>query len=144
MKNMKRLFLAAIFLVFVLLLPLHASASDNNAQFVSQSVPRGNTIYYSPKWPEISRIMLADNEQVLPGATKTFSFNATAPVSPGNYNFQWRMVKEGVEYFGNLTPNMDIKVNAAPPIPGKIMIRTVNGVPEFYESVIGSLDKDEE
>jgi len=72
----------------------------------------GNAIYYSPSWPEISRIELASGEQVLPGATKTFSFNVRAPSSPGNYNFQWKMVKDGVEWFGDLSLNMSISIVA--------------------------------
>jgi hypothetical protein len=72
----------------------------------------GNAIYYSLSWPEISRIELADSEQVLPGATKTFSFNVKAPSLLGNYNFQWKMVQDGLEWFGDLTPNMSISVVA--------------------------------
>jgi len=72
----------------------------------------GNAIYYSPSWPEISRIELADSEQILPGATKIFSFNVKAPASPGNYNFQWKMVKDGVEWFGDSSLNMSISIVA--------------------------------
>lgn len=49
---------------------------------------------------------------VAPGASKTFSFPVTAPSTPGTYNFQWRMVQDGVEWFGDLTPNVSIQVDA--------------------------------
>jgi hypothetical protein len=38
--------------------------------------------------------------QVNTGAVVTFNFSATAPASPGNYAFDWRMLEEGVESFG--------------------------------------------
>jgi len=41
----------------------------------------------------------------------TFQFGITAPKTPGTYNFQWRMVHEGVAWFGPLTPNVAIDVH---------------------------------
>jgi hypothetical protein len=41
-----------------------------------------------------NRVNLASS--VAPGANYTFTFTVTAPSTPGTYNFQWRMVKEGV------------------------------------------------
>ncbi|PWU08705.1 MAG: hypothetical protein C5B50_28980 [Verrucomicrobia bacterium] len=35
------------------------------------------------------------------GANCTFTFNCTAPMTAGNYNFSWRMVQEGVQWFGD-------------------------------------------
>lgn len=49
---------------------------------------------------------------VAPGANKTFSFPITAPSTPGTYNFQWRMVQDGVEWFGDQTPNVTVQVDA--------------------------------
>jgi hypothetical protein len=49
---------------------------------------------------------------VPPGATVTFNFNATAPSTPGNYNFQWQMNYMPVERFGDVTPNVPITVLA--------------------------------
>lgn len=46
------------------------------------------------------------------GSTKTFSFNVTAPASPGSYDFQWRMVQDAVEWFGEYTPNVAVLVVA--------------------------------
>lgn len=47
---------------------------------------------------------------VTPGQTGTFNFAITAPSAPGVYNFQWRMLQENVAWFGDLTPNMAVKV----------------------------------
>jgi subtilisin family serine protease len=47
---------------------------------------------------------------VAPGSTVTFNFNAIAPTTPGNYGFQWRMIDEGQERFGDVTPNVTITV----------------------------------
>ena len=47
---------------------------------------------------------------VAPGAEVTFSFALKAPRTPGQYNFQWRMVQDGVEWFGEETPNVLITV----------------------------------
>lgn len=49
---------------------------------------------------------------VAPGASKTFSFPITAPSTPGTYNFQWRVLQDGVEWFGDLTPNVSVQVDA--------------------------------
>jgi hypothetical protein len=45
----------------------------------------------------------------------TFTVNMTAPAAPGTYNFQWRMVQESVEWFGDSTTNKAIAVNAIQP-----------------------------
>ncbi|MGE3729898.1 MAG: Ig-like domain-containing protein [Lysobacterales bacterium] len=46
------------------------------------------------------------------GQTATFNFTAQAPATPGSYNFQWRMVRDGVTWFGDVTPNIGINVQA--------------------------------
>jgi hypothetical protein len=47
---------------------------------------------------------------VAPGAEATFTFALKAPQTPGEYNFQWRMVQDGVEWFGEETPNVLVAV----------------------------------
>ena len=47
---------------------------------------------------------------IAPGQNATFNFNVTAPSTPGTYNFQWRMLEEGVEWYGGYTPNVSITV----------------------------------
>lgn len=47
---------------------------------------------------------------VPPQGTVTFKFEITAPTQSGSHNFQWRMVHEGVAWFGQVTPNVAIDV----------------------------------
>jgi hypothetical protein len=47
---------------------------------------------------------------VAPGQQVTFNFDVTAPSTPGSYNFQWRMVQDGVEWFGDHTTNVVVDV----------------------------------
>ncbi|MBZ5551796.1 MAG: hypothetical protein LAO21_03675 [Acidobacteriia bacterium] len=115
----------------------------NNAQFVSQSVPTvmvpgglyavsvtltntGTTTWNAAGNYQLgsqnpannttwgpSRVVLAAGESVPPGASKTFSFNVTAPTTPGTYNFLWQMAQNGV-WFGDVSANLVIGV-ALPP-----------------------------
>jgi RHS repeat-associated protein len=57
-----------------------------------------------------NRINLPSGSSIAPGANATFSFNVTAPTSPGTYNFQWKMVQDGVEWFGAQSANVAVKV----------------------------------
>ena len=58
------------------------------------------------------RVYLADEDSIAPSQQKTFTFTVTAPSTPGNYNFQWRMVEEAVEWFGDNTTNIVVNVTA--------------------------------
>jgi hypothetical protein len=49
---------------------------------------------------------------VPPGATAVFSFEVTAPATPGVYPFQWKMIQEGVVWFGEPTQLLQIAVAA--------------------------------
>ena len=40
------------------------------------------------------------SSEVEPSGTVTFTFNLTAPTTPGTYTTDWRMVREGVTWFG--------------------------------------------
>jgi hypothetical protein len=57
-----------------------------------------------------NRVYLPPGTSVGPGNTFTFNYTVTAPSSPGFYNFQWRMVHEGVQWFGEFTPNVVVNV----------------------------------
>jgi len=59
-----------------------------------------------------NRVNLSDTDAILPGQEKTFEFEITAPSSAGYTNFQWKLIKEGVEWFGGLTPNKTIAIGA--------------------------------
>jgi RHS repeat-associated protein len=112
----------------------------NSAQFISQSVPQtmiaGQSYSVSVTiqntgsnaWTSASNYNLgSQNAQdnttwgmgrvglpysVGSGSQVTFSFTVTAPATSGTYNFQWRMVQDGVEWFGDFTPNVVVTVNA--------------------------------
>ncbi|HEV2844339.1 MAG TPA: NBR1-Ig-like domain-containing protein [Thermoanaerobaculia bacterium] len=49
---------------------------------------------------------------VFPGEEGVFSFTVTAPATPGSYTFQWRMVQDGVEWFGATSPAVQVAVTA--------------------------------
>ncbi|MDO8638087.1 MAG: NBR1-Ig-like domain-containing protein [Candidatus Daviesbacteria bacterium] len=70
-----------------------------------------------PNWG-IGRVNLTSS--VAPGSSYPFNFTATAPSSQGTYNFQWKMVQDGVAWFGDTTPNCSINV-ASPPPPTPII-----------------------
>ena len=57
-----------------------------------------------------NRVDFSDTDTILPGQEKTFQFEITAPSSAGYNNFQWKLIKEGLEWFGELTPNIIIAV----------------------------------
>jgi RHS repeat-associated protein len=111
----------------------------NGAQFISQSVPQTMTAGQSYSvsvtmkdtgsntWTTASQYNFGsqnaqDNttwgmgrvalpSSVASGSQVTFNFTVTAPATSGTYNFQWRMVQDGVEWFGDLTPNVVVTVN---------------------------------
>ena len=139
----------------ILLLSLFTSVlwgySQNNAAFVSQSVPSavtpGQTFTVSitmrntgtTSWttsgeyklgsqnPQdnttwgTNRIYLDNSVTVNPGDEYTFTFDCTAPNTEGVYDFQWRMVQDGVEWFGDYTSNVQINVTNNP-VNGAIFI----------------------
>jgi len=104
--------------------------TGNNASFVSQVVPtleKGETITVSitmkntgtTTWtpegnfklgsqsPEdntiwgLDRVNLNVDESIAPNFEKTFTFEIVVPNSDGIYNFQWKMIQEGEEWFGS-------------------------------------------
>ena len=64
--------------------------------------PQDNATWRSP------RVALAG--PVAQNANATFNFTVTAPATPGNYNFQWKMVQDTVEWFGALSSNVVVNV----------------------------------
>jgi Bacterial Ig domain/Ig-like domain from next to BRCA1 gene len=112
----------------------------NNAQFVSQSTPttmtagecytvsvtmkntgtstwtRGGNYRLGSQHPQdnliwgLGRVDLDPSDAIAPGQSKTFTFDVMALGTPGTYNFQWRMLREHVEWFGEFTPNVMINV----------------------------------
>jgi hypothetical protein len=47
---------------------------------------------------------------VAPGQDAVVSWTLTAPATPGAYNFQWKMLNVGVEWFDELSPNVVVAV----------------------------------
>ena len=110
----------------------------NNARFVSQTVPAtmeaGKTYPISvvmknigtTDWVQdsanpyrlgddswtwgLGRVELASGETISPNESKTFTFNITAPAQAGQYDMQWQMVQENVEWFGDQTEKVNITV----------------------------------
>lgn len=123
-------------------IPLTATVSD--AKIISQNVPTvmspGTTVLLSitiqntgkTNWTKadgfhlgsqntqdnttwgVHRVPLDDGETIAPGATKTFTFDATVPATENVYNFRWRMMQEGVNWFGDLTENRLVNVTDNP------------------------------
>ncbi len=48
-----------------------------------------------------------------PGDTVEFVWTVTAPLTPGSYAFQWEMVQDGVEHFGDFSPLVTVTVAAS-------------------------------
>ncbi|MEQ9303360.1 MAG: NBR1-Ig-like domain-containing protein, partial [Marinoscillum sp.] len=61
----------------------------------------------------MNRVFLDDADNIAPNDQKVFTFDITAPAVAGTYNFQWKMVQEGVEWFGNQSANVAISVNSS-------------------------------
>jgi hypothetical protein len=108
-----------------------------NSQFVSQTVPAtmqtansypvsvtftntgtaiwapGQYVLYSQNAPgnnrwRVNAVPLPSS--VAPGASLTFNFTVYAPLTPGTYNFQWRLRKSGTGDFGALSTNVPVVV----------------------------------
>jgi hypothetical protein len=90
----------------------------------SQS-PQDNTVWGLARAPV--------TVDTLPGATHDFDFSIKAPATPGRYSFQWRMLEEMVEWFGDLTPRVVIEVV---PAGGRT---TVPDVRELSRTAAGKL-----
>ena len=115
----------------------------DDAAFVSQNVPStlapgenstaqivlrntGNTTWSPQNFFNLGSQNPADNttwgfarveltNSVFPGQTLTITVPLVAPSTAGTYDFQWRMVHEGVAWFGATTTNVAITVGTAPP-----------------------------
>ena len=124
---MKKILFTVVFCISASLL-----SAQNDAEFISQTISReisaGESFVYTVRfrnsgtttwtsadhynlgaqaphdnilWLPVNRIGLPNN--VPPGDTVTFSATLTAPSDEGVYVIQWRMVQDGVEWFGQRT-----------------------------------------
>jgi hypothetical protein len=78
--------------------------------------PQDNTIW------GLGRVELPG--PVAPGQQVTFNFTVTAPANPGTYNFRWRMVQDGVQWFGSL--KLPPRPTRAPTTSGGAWCRTAS------------------
>lgn len=53
-------------------------------------------------------------KDVIPQLPAFFEFTVIAPSLPGTYSFQWRLLEEGVEWFGGASPELQITVTGPP------------------------------
>ena len=63
----------------------------------------------TPLWGS-TRVELPAVDVVRPTQVKEFRFTVRAPANAGVYNFQWQMLREFVEWFGDFTPNLSVDV----------------------------------
>lgn len=56
------------------------------------------------------RVFLFSGKTIEPGKKVEFGFTVTAPEKPGTYDFQWRMLREGQEWFGEESKNKTVEV----------------------------------
>lgn len=61
------------------------------------------------RW-NLRRVMLTDQDVVLPGQNHTFNFTIRAPSEPGTYVFSWQMLRELVAWFGEVSSGTTINV----------------------------------
>ena len=61
----------------------------------------------------LTRVELDPADQIKPDEEKTFTFNISGPTTPGTFDFQWRMVQDNVEWFGDITPKQQVVVPAS-------------------------------
>jgi hypothetical protein len=75
----------------------------------------GNYPYRLGLWNPQDSLVWGVNRRNLSGPVPPFSevkfdFNVTAPSVAGQYHFQWRMLQEGVEWFGSSSPDLVVTV----------------------------------
>src|SRR5262249_26124006 len=58
----------------------------------------------------LGRVLLDPTDAIATGQSKTFNFTVTAPSTPGQYNFQWWMVRDGYLYFPPPSDNVVVTV----------------------------------
>ena len=146
-------------------LTIGASATPNfDSQFVTQTVPStvqtGQLFNVTLKWVntgaqswdgaggfKLGSQNMPDNttwgpnrvplvsSSVAPGQQLEATFTATAPQSPGTYNFQWQLFQEGVGFFGQASANVAINVSdvGAPAISGSATLGGVKGAAFNYQ-----------
>ena len=78
--------------------------SPNSMHFLGSYGPQDNFIWGN------NRIPMAPGAAVAPGETYTFSAQLSAPSDPGTYAFQWRLLQDAVEWFGEASESLAVEV----------------------------------
>jgi len=81
------------------------TAADPNPHRLGSQNPQDNMTW------GMNRVPMEAGATVTPGQTKAFSWNVTAPSTPGTYDFQWQMRQSGVGWFGDRTTNVSVTVH---------------------------------
>ncbi len=61
--------------------------------------------------------VLFEGDSVPTGGQKVFTFDVVAPAKVGEYKFKWKLVQDGVTWFGEPSQALLIEVTEAPPTP---------------------------
>jgi hypothetical protein len=85
-----------------------------------------------PLFTADTRVRLGDGESVAPGAVHRFHIPLTSPGRAGALTTDWRMVREGVRWFG-ATASQEVRVRCDPPA-------TVEGFRLGSVTILGSPD----
>jgi hypothetical protein len=80
-----------------------------NAYSLGAQNPQDNVTWRVSPFP--NRVPV--NGWVLPGSSARFAFDVVAPSGAGIYDFRWQMVDDFVTWFGDMSPNVKVVVNAA-------------------------------
>ncbi len=75
-----------------------------------------------------NRVQMPAGARVLPGKVYTFSVPFTAPATPQVGHFQWRMVRERVQWFGQRTVDRYVHVKARPDGGSRLKRDTATGL----------------
>jgi len=84
--------------------------------------PEGTFSYYilGSRTPSNNKIWGNDRAvlpgDVAPGQEVDIAFSVKAPAQPGSYDFQWQMIHNNVEWFGDKTENVAVQVVAPTPM----------------------------
>ena len=84
--------------------------TQGGGYFLGSQKPQDNTTWGT------NRIAMDPADYVAPAASYVFHATLTAPGQAGDYDFQWQVLQDAVEWFGQATPNLVIHVAAAPPM----------------------------
>jgi RHS repeat-associated protein len=77
---------------------------------------------------------------IAPNQEATFTFAVTAPLTPGTYTFQWRMVQDYVEWFGDTSTNVSVIVTTQSPPQVHWLVTDQLGTPRMVFDQTGALN----